>query len=64
LKRGALVKKTYSELKNTKNSNSSLRMVEVASAFLRMLYRKWSSEKFQEEQFNEIFGIASSDGNI
>ena len=42
----------------------SLRMVAVASAFLCMLYGKWSSEKFQEEQFNEIFGIKSSDGDI
>ena len=42
----------------------SLCMVAVASTFLCILYRKWSSEKFQEEQFNEIFGIASSDGDI
>jgi hypothetical protein len=31
----------------------SLRMVTVASDFLSMLNGKWSSEKFQDEQFIE-----------
>jgi hypothetical protein len=42
----------------------SLRMVTVASDFLSMLNGKWSSEKFQDEQFNEKFGVAFSDGDI
>jgi hypothetical protein len=42
----------------------SLRMVTVASDFLSMLSGKWSSEKFQDEQFNEKFGVAFSDGDI
>jgi hypothetical protein len=29
-----------------------------------MLNGKWSSEKFQDEQFNEKIRIASSDGDI
>jgi hypothetical protein len=29
-----------------------------------MLNGKWSSEKFQDEQFNEKFGAAFSDGDI
>jgi hypothetical protein len=39
-------------------------MVTVASDFLSMLNGKWSSEKFQDEQFNEKFGVAFSDGDI
>jgi hypothetical protein len=42
----------------------SLRMVTVASDFLSMLNGKWSSEKFHDEQFNEKFGVAFSDGDI
>jgi hypothetical protein len=42
----------------------SLRMVTVTSDFLSMLNGKWSSEKFQDEQFNEKFGVAFSDGDI
>jgi hypothetical protein len=30
-------------------------MVTVASDYLSMLNGKWSSEKFQDEQFNEKF---------
>jgi hypothetical protein len=29
-----------------------------------MLNGKWSSQKFQDEQINEKFGVAFSDGNI
>jgi hypothetical protein len=29
-----------------------------------MLSGKWSSEKFQDEQFNDKFGVAFSDGDI
>jgi hypothetical protein len=39
-------------------------MVTVASDYLSMLNGKWSSEKFQDEQFNEKFGVAFSDGDI
>jgi hypothetical protein len=39
-------------------------MVTVASDFLIMLNEKWSSQKFQDEQINEKFGVAFSDGNI
>jgi hypothetical protein len=39
-------------------------MVIVASDFLSMLSGKWSSEKFQDEQFNDKFGVAFSDGDI
>jgi hypothetical protein len=42
----------------------SLRMVTVASDFLIMLNGKWSSQKFQDEQINEKFGVAFSDGNM
>ena len=42
----------------------SLRMVTVASDFLIMLNGKWSSQKFQDEQINEKFGVAFSDGDI
>ena len=42
----------------------SLRMVTVAFNFLSMLNGKWSSVKFQDEQFNEKFGVAFSDGDI
>jgi hypothetical protein len=35
-------------------------MVTVASDFLSMLNGKWLSEKFQDEQFNEKFGVAFS----
>jgi hypothetical protein len=38
----------------------SLRMVTVASDFLSMLNGKWSSQKFQDEQINEKFGVAFS----
>jgi hypothetical protein len=33
-------------------------MVTVASDFLIMLSGKWSSQKFQDEQINEKFGVA------
>jgi hypothetical protein len=33
-------------------------MVTVASDFLIMLNGKWSSQKFQDEQINEKFGVA------
>ena len=36
----------------------------VASDFLGMLNGKWSSQKFQDEQINEKFGVAFSDGDI
>jgi hypothetical protein len=39
-------------------------MVTVASNFLSMLNGKWSSEKFQDEQFNKKFGVVFSDGDI
>jgi hypothetical protein len=39
-------------------------MVTVASDFLSMLNGKWSSQKFQDEQINEKFGVAFSDGDI
>jgi hypothetical protein len=39
-------------------------MVTVASDFLIMLNGKWSSQKFQDEQINEKFGVAFSDGDI
>jgi hypothetical protein len=39
-------------------------MVTVTSDFLSMLNGKWSSEKFQDEQFNEKFGVVFSDGDI
>jgi hypothetical protein len=39
-------------------------MVTVASDFLSMLNGKWSSEKFQDEQFNKKFGVVFSDGDI
>jgi hypothetical protein len=42
----------------------SLHMVTVASDFLSMLNGKWSSQKFQDEQINEKFGVAFSDGDI
>jgi hypothetical protein len=39
-------------------------MVTVASDFLSMLNGKWSSQKFQDEQINEKFGVAFSDGTF
>jgi hypothetical protein len=39
-------------------------MVTVASDFLSMLNGKWSSQKFQDEQINEKFGVAFSGGDI
>jgi hypothetical protein len=39
-------------------------MVTVASDFLIMLNGKWSSQKFQDEQINDKFGVAFSDGDI
>jgi hypothetical protein len=39
-------------------------MVTVASDFLSMLNGKWLSQKFQDEQINEKFGVAFSDGDI
>ena len=36
----------------------------VASDFLSMLNGKWSSQKFQDEQINEKFVVAFSDGDI
>jgi hypothetical protein len=41
------------------------RMVKFrASDFLSMLNGKWSSPKFHDEQINEKFGVAFSDGDI